>query len=100
MSDQNFTGADMDQPRRPRRLSVDVHEQLRDLIVQGELAPGIVLSQAELARQFGVSRGPVREAFRRLQEQGLITAEPDQRPRVTGFDPVGLDSLYGARITL
>lgn len=85
---------------RPRRLAVDVHTQLRDMIVTGELAPGTVLSQAGLAQMLGVSRGPVREAFRRLQEQGLITAEPDKRPRVAGFDPASLDSLYGARISL
>jgi DNA-binding GntR family transcriptional regulator len=79
---------------------VDVHTQLREMIVMGELAPNSVLSQAAIARTLGVSRGPVREAFRRLQEQGLITAEPDQRTYVTGFDPSSLDSLYGARITL
>lgn len=95
------TGAGLDpQTLRPRRLAVDVHTQLREMIVTGELAPGSVLSQAALARDLGVSRGPVREAFRRLQEQGLITAEPDQRTVVTGFDPGSLDSLYGARISL
>lgn len=87
-------------PARPRRLAVDVHVQLRQMIVDGTLPPGSVLSQAALARELGVSRGPVREAFRRLQEQGLITAEPDKRTRVAGFDPTSLDSLYSARIAI
>lgn len=85
---------------RRRRFAIDVHLHLRELIVQGHLAPHTVLSQAAIARELGVSRGPVREAFRRLQEESLITAEPDHRPRVAGFDPVSLDSLYGARIVL
>jgi DNA-binding GntR family transcriptional regulator len=98
--ERNGNGAGLGDQLRRRRLAVDAHQLLRELIVQGELAPEVVLSQAALARQLGISRGPVREAFRQLQEEGLITAEPDQRPRVAGFDPISLDSLYGARITL
>lgn len=83
---------------RPRRISQGVHLYLQDRIVDGELPPHSILSQAEVARTLGVSRGPVREAFRRLQEQGLILAEANQRPRVAGFEPDSLDSLYAVRI--
>lgn len=83
-----------------RRLALDVHARLRSLILTGELTPGSVLLQAEMARRLGVSRTPMREAFRLLQEEGLIEARPDQRARVRNVDPEDLDSVYGARISL
>ncbi|WP_371583624.1 GntR family transcriptional regulator [Streptomyces sp. NBC_01314] len=83
-----------------RRLALDVHARLRDMILKGELPPGSALLQAEMARKLGVSRTPMREAFRLLQEEGLIDARPDQRARVRGVDPEDLDGVYGARIML
>lgn len=83
-----------------RRLALDMHERLRTMILSGELPPGSVLLQAEMARKLGVSRTPMREAFRLLQEEGLIDASPDQRARVRGVDPADLDGVYGARIML
>jgi DNA-binding GntR family transcriptional regulator len=70
------------------------------MILSGELPPGSALLQAEMARQLGVSRTPMREAFRLLQEEGLIDAQPDQRARVRAVDPEDLDGVYGARIML
>jgi len=86
--------------RDPRTTSLDVHRHLRALIIGGALPPGTVLKQAELARVFDVSRTPLREAFRMLQEEGLIEADPNQRPRVRGLDPSELDNLYASRILL
>ena len=84
----------------PRQTSVAVHGYLRDLIISGALPPGTELKQAELARVLAVSRTPLREAFRMLQEEGLLSGEPNQRSRVVGLDAEELDSLYAARITL
>jgi DNA-binding GntR family transcriptional regulator len=84
----------------PRQTSVEVHAHLRDLIISGVLTPGTELKQAELARIFAVSRTPLREAFRMLQEEGLVSAEPNQRSRVLGLDPDELELLYAARVTL
>ncbi|MGW1786674.1 GntR family transcriptional regulator [Streptomyces sp. NPDC002143] len=83
-----------------RRLALDVHGRLRAMILSGELPPGSALLQAEMARKLGVSRTPMREAFRLLQEEGLIDARPDQRARVRAVDPEDLDGVYGARIML
>jgi DNA-binding GntR family transcriptional regulator len=83
-----------------RRASVTVHAHLRQLILDGALPPGSVLSQVELAKALGVSRTPLREALRMLQEEGLIEAEPNRRSRVTGFDPADLDSVYASRVVL
>ena len=78
----------------PRRMSLEIHAYLRELIASGVLPPGTELKQTELARAFAVSRTPLREAFRMLQEEGLISAEPNQRSRVLGFDPEELELLY------
>jgi DNA-binding GntR family transcriptional regulator len=84
----------------PRTTSMELHAHLRRLIIDSVLPPGAVLKQAELARAFGVSRTPMREAFRMLQEEGLIDADLNQRARVRGFDAMELDQLYAARICL
>lgn len=83
-----------------RRTSHEVHTHLRRLIIEGRLAPGTVLKQAELARHFSVSRTPMREAFRRLQEEDLILADPNQRAVVRAMDGEELDQLYSTRIAL
>jgi len=77
-----------------------LRSHLRALILGGSLQPGVVISQVELARSLGVSRTPLREALRMLQEEGLIEAEPNRRARVTRFDPSDLDTVYGCRVML
>jgi DNA-binding GntR family transcriptional regulator len=57
-------------------LSQEPYERLRDLIVRGRLAPGGRLIETDVARRLGVSRTPVREALRRLQQEGYVRAEP------------------------
>ena len=49
-----------------------VAESVEKLILSGELAPGAKLNEAALAERLGVSRGPLREAYRMLEESGLI----------------------------
>jgi DNA-binding GntR family transcriptional regulator len=81
-----------------RRASVNIHQYLRNSILANALPPDTILSQVEVAGCLNVSRTPVREAFRMLQEEGLISAEPNYRCRVLGFDPEELELLYASRI--
>lgn len=83
-----------------RRTAVEVYETLQDSILTGRLKPGTVLSQVEVARVLNVSRTPVREAMRMLQEGGLVTGEPNFRSRVLGFDPKDIEALYMKRIMM
>ncbi|MDH7639039.1 GntR family transcriptional regulator [Sphingomonas oryzagri] len=83
-----------------RRTAVEVYETLQDSILTGRLKPGTVLSQVEVARVLHVSRTPVREAMRMLQEGGLVTGEPNFRSRVLGFDPRDIEALYMKRIMM
>ncbi|SRR5579871_1385454 len=60
-----------------RRSLVDgVREAIIEAVVTGRLAPGDRVIEANLSRELGVSRGPVREAFRELAEQGLLVLAP------------------------
>jgi DNA-binding GntR family transcriptional regulator len=87
--------------RRPNdNAAVAVHEQLRRLILNGSLPPGATLNQVELAPLLGVSRTPVREAIRMLQEEGLVEAEPQKKARIVGFEPAHLEAVYVQRIVM
>lgn len=83
-----------------RRTAVDVYESLQNSILSGQLKPGTILSQVKLAQAFNVSRTPVREAMRMLQESGLVEGEPNYRSRVVGFDPRDIEALYTKRLVL
>ncbi|GAA4707837.1 GntR family transcriptional regulator [Pseudonocardia yuanmonensis] len=86
--------------RPGRRLAVDVHAAVRAMILDGELPPGTPILQAALARRLNVSRTPLREAFRLLQEEGLIEHKPDQRAVVRAIDPGEIDAVYTSRVML
>lgn len=63
---------------RPVSMSQRVYDTVRNAIVQLQLRPGHLLSEAELARYMGVSRQPVREAFIKLAEAGLVEVRPQR----------------------
>lgn len=59
-------------------VTPQVYRQIRDAIVTLKLPPGDLLSEMELAKQFGTSRQPVREAFLKLQGAGLVLVRPQR----------------------
>lgn len=63
-----------------------VADALRQAIVAGRFQDGEELNQVELAEHFNVSRVPIREALRRLQAEGLVSAEAHRRATVLGLD--------------
>jgi DNA-binding GntR family transcriptional regulator len=68
-----------------RTMSDSVVDALRDAILDGQFTDGEELNQVALARQFGVSRVPIREALRQLQAEGLVRAAPHMRAVVQGL---------------
>ncbi|ANB35221.1 GntR family transcriptional regulator [Rhodovulum sulfidophilum] len=68
-------------PSRP--ITPQLHHFLRDRIIRNVLRPGDRLSEAEIARSCEVSRQPVREAFIKLSEQGLLSIRPQRGTIVT-----------------
>ncbi|HEY7357176.1 MAG TPA: GntR family transcriptional regulator [Ktedonobacterales bacterium] len=87
-------------PGAGRIVIARVHTHLRRQILDGTLPPGTILSQVQLARQLGVSRTPLREALRLLQEERLVLAEHNHRVRVADINLEELESLYASRIML
>jgi DNA-binding GntR family transcriptional regulator len=81
-----------------RRLWRDrAYRMLRDAIVNGELAPGAVIRDAELAMQVGLSRTPVREALARLADEGLVETRPHAWTRVA---PLSLRDVRDALVVV
>jgi DNA-binding GntR family transcriptional regulator len=75
-------------------LREEVYTQIRTAIIQGLLAPGVRLRDKEIAQSLSVSRTPVREAIRRLQDEGLVVAEASRWTRVAPVDEAAADELY------
>lgn len=85
----------------PRRLLREqVYAALRQWIVQGVLRPGEQLRDTELAARLGVSRTPVREALRRLEDEGLVQAAAHRWTRVAPLDPGDAQRIYPLVIAL
>jgi phosphonate utilization transcriptional regulator len=63
---------------RSASLATAAQQEIERLILGGELAPGAKLTEAVLSERLGVSRGPIREAFRRLEEAGLVRQEKNR----------------------
>lgn len=77
-----------------------VEAQLQQAILAGRIAPGERIVEAELARQMGVSRAPVREAARRLESLGLLVSRPRHGFTVRTVSPKQVNDLYEVRIQL
>lgn len=78
-------------------LSATVARGLREAIMDGQLRPNDRIKQDLVARQFGVSRSPVREAFLELAAEGFIELERDVGARVSAIETRELEQLYLAR---
>ena len=75
-------------------------ERLRDAILARELAPGVRLVESDLTLRFAVSRGPVREALRRLAAEGLIVHVPHRGALVRRLCAREIAELFQIRVAL
>ena len=83
-----------------RTLAERVFQQLQDAIVRGELAPGSKITEPGLSRAYGISRGPLREAMRRLEAHRLIERVPHVGARVVKLSMQELLELFDVREAL
>src|SRR5690242_5459892 len=81
-------------------LSENVFRRIQAAIVKGEIAPGSKISEPELARTYGISRGPLREAIHRLEGQRLLVRVPHVGARVVSLNHAELLELYEIRESL
>lgn len=74
-----------------------ITEHLRDLIMTGELKAGAKLNEVEISTKLGVSRPPLREAFRKLENEHLIVAQPRRGVFVAEISGTDCEYVYEAR---
>ncbi|ODC02880.1 GntR family transcriptional regulator [Terasakiispira papahanaumokuakeensis] len=86
------------EPQQDSRTIADrVFEVLQDAIVKGDIEPGSKITEPGLAKQYGISRGPLREAIRRLEGRRLVTRIPHVGARVVALSLKELLDLYDVR---
>ncbi len=79
--------ADLALPVDRQTLPAAIAEQLRELIIQGDLAPGARLNERQLCERMDVSRTPLREALRLLANDGLVAVVPNRGAFVAHMSP-------------
>src|SRR5258708_13220975 len=91
-------------PARPVLQRHSLHDQLvaklREMILNNELRAGSALPEKMLCESFGVSRTPLREAFKVLASEGLIELRPHRTPRITLIDPDEITAVFEVMVAL
>lgn len=90
------------------RVQIDNHltlrekivETVRHAIVNGQLPPGTRVAEPELADRFGISRTPIREAFRQLESEGFISVVPRKGAVVASFSEKDISDFYDIKMVL
>lgn len=83
-----------------RPLRDKVVEELRRRIIQCDYAPGHRLTEGRLARDFGVSRNPVREAIRVLEREGFLISHPRRSAVVAQISVQDVEDIFDVRLSL
>jgi DNA-binding GntR family transcriptional regulator len=90
----------MKKAKTPQSIQEKAYAYLRGRILSGELAPGAALSEVSIARELGNSRGPLREAIRRLTAEGLLRQSPTGGTVVVEFSRRDIAEIYELREAL
>lgn len=88
------------QHEKASTLADDVFDQLRDSIVKGDLAPGSKINEPQLSKQYGISRGPLREAIRRLEGCKLVEIKPNVGANIVSLKVPQIIEIYEIRESL
>ncbi|MBD3608982.1 MAG: GntR family transcriptional regulator [Gammaproteobacteria bacterium] len=83
-----------------RTMADKAYEQLKNAIIRGDLAQGSKITEEDLAAEFGFSRGPIREAIRRLEGMKLVVRVPHAGARVVTLSHQMMSDLYTVRESL
>ncbi len=85
---------------RHQTLREKILETIRDAILKGSLKPGERVSEPELAERFGISRTPIREAFRQLESEGYLEVIPRKGAVVASLSERDVEEFYAIKIIL
>ena len=83
-----------------KRASIVIADTLRSAILRGHFLPGQAMPQEEIAKQFKVSRAPVRDALRRLESEGLIVLHPNRGAEIAKLTGSDLQEIFLIRESL
>jgi DNA-binding GntR family transcriptional regulator len=83
-----------------RTLQGQVRETVRSALASGAFAPGVRINEVDLSTSLGVSRGTLREALRRLEQEGLLVSVPHRGTFVRDLTPEEVSQVYGVRFAL
>ncbi len=81
-------------------LREKILETIREAILQGNLKPGEKVAEPELAERFGISRTPIREAFRQLESEGYLTVIPRKGAVVAALSEKDVEEFYAVKSIL
>lgn len=81
-------------------LREKILETIRESILKGQLKPGEKVAEPELAERFGISRTPIREAFRQLESEGYLTVIPRKGAVVTALSERAVEEFYAIKSIL
>ncbi len=81
-------------------LREKILESIRDAIISGAMTPGSRVSEPELAERFGISRTPIREAFRQLESEGYLKVIPRKGAVVSAYTPKDIEEFYAIKSIL
>jgi DNA-binding GntR family transcriptional regulator len=81
-------------------LRESILETIRDAIISGELKPGEKVAEPELAERFGISRTPIREAFRQLETEGYLKVVPRKGAVVVSFTQRDVEEFFAIKSIL
>lgn len=84
----------------PKLLSEDIADSIKTAIIKGKFKPGEKISEGDLADSMGISRTPLREAFRKLENEGFIQIIPRKGAVVSDIDAKEAINLYEIKSTL
>lgn len=85
---------------RHQTLREKILETIRESILKGSLKPGEKVAEPELAERFGISRTPIREAFRQLESEGYLTVIPRKGAVVTELSERDVSEFYAIKSIL
>jgi DNA-binding GntR family transcriptional regulator len=100
LSTINVYKPEIDEDKALRTSADRVFEALQDAIVRGDIPPGSRVGETELAERFGTSRGPLREALRRLEARRLVERTPHVGIRIASLGHAALMEIYYVREAL
>jgi DNA-binding GntR family transcriptional regulator len=81
-------------------LREKILEHIRDAIISGTLPAGTRVSEPELAERYGISRTPIREAFRQLETEGYLTVIPRRGAVVSALNQKDVEEFYAIKSIL